>query len=121
MVPSTRVNHQRHFNRRHKGEEPMPTPTGTVTIYNGTNAIAQATLSNGSYSVSNTQLSNLPVGSNSLTASYSGDANNSPSTSPVVIEVVNPLVDSTTISLAANPNPVTQGTQVTCSGTVTPS
>jgi large repetitive protein len=98
---------------------PNPVPTGTVTILDGGNAIAVANLdSNGNYSVANTQLSTLSVGSHNLTASYSGDGNYLPSVSPVVVEVVTAVEQSSTITLSASPNPVQQGQQVTCSGTV---
>jgi|SRR5271166_6221055 len=97
----------------------MPVPTGTVSIMDGSSTIAVATLdSGGNYSIANTQLSTLSVGSHNLTAVYSGDANFLPSSSPVVVEVVNPTEQSSTTTLNVSPNPVLQGQQVTCTGTV---
>jgi len=58
--------------------------TGTVKFLDGTNPLANPTLRNGSAAI--TLL--LPVGSHSLTASYSGDSNYNPSISPAVNAVV---------------------------------
>jgi len=58
-----------------------PTPTGTVTFYSGTNAIGTATLdANGVASVT----PNLPAGTNTITATYGGDAIHTTSTSSAV-------------------------------------
>lgn len=54
------------------------TPTGSVTIFDGSTQVATATLSNGSYSAS---VSTLPVGNHSLHASYAGDGNYTSSSS----------------------------------------
>jgi hypothetical protein len=63
------------------------TPTGTVTFFNGATQIGSpATLSGGSAGVAT---STLPLGSDSITASYGGDANYSPSTSSSLTETVN--------------------------------
>jgi hypothetical protein len=63
-------------------------PTGTVRFYSGSTYLGKATLSAGtaSYTTSGKQ---LPVGSDSITASYSGDSNNDQSTSKAIIETVN--------------------------------
>jgi RHS repeat-associated protein len=55
-------------------------PTGTVTFYDGTSALGSATLTNGSASFSQAFAA---TGNHSLTASYSGDAANSPGISPI--------------------------------------
>jgi len=75
------------------------TPSGTVTIYsNGTNRLANATLdSTGTAAVACPGFSS---GSFPITAVYSGDANNSASTSPAITQVV--AVISTVTDLAAS-------------------
>ena len=92
------------------------TATGTVTFRDGSATIGSQALSNGS---ANLSTSGLAVGSHTLTAVYSGDANNSASTSPPVTELVN-KAPSTTI-LVASPNLATPGQAVTLTATVTPS
>ncbi|MFI5165653.1 MAG: beta strand repeat-containing protein [Thermoanaerobaculales bacterium] len=91
------------------------TPTGTVTfVIDGIsqapvtlNASAQATLS----------ISSLAVGSHSLTATYSGDTDNSGSTAPAFTQVVNKA--STTTALTSSLNPTVFGQSVTFTATVT--
>ena len=60
----------------------------------------------------------LPVGTNSLTAVYGGDANYVSSTSSAVQQTVAKITSNTT--LAVNPSPATLGQTVTLSATVTP-
>ena len=60
--------------------------SGTVTFYNGTTRIGTATLS---YGVAPFTTSSLPVGTDSITATYPGNANIDPCTSNVVQQVVN--------------------------------
>ena len=60
-------------------------PTGTVTVYDGTQAIAQAPVSNQGYAtLTNCESAGfcLGFGTHNLTASYSGDASLSASTTP---------------------------------------
>lgn len=88
-------------------------PSGTVTFYNGTNVIGtqQVTGTTGSVSVSFTT-----VGIQTLTANYSGDANNAAATSaPLAQDVVNP--DS--VTLASSVNPVATGVSTTLTATIT--
>jgi Bacterial Ig-like domain (group 3)/Domain of unknown function (DUF2341)/Concanavalin A-like lectin/glucanases superfamily len=64
------------------------TPTGTVSFYNGSTLIGSQALSSGSASIS---LSDLPVGTNSVTATYSGDSYYQTSTSGAVqVTIANP-------------------------------
>jgi large repetitive protein len=73
------------------------TPTGTITFYDGSTALGNAaTLTNGQASV---QVSNLSVGTHSITASYNGDASHLPSTSQPVYEAV---TGTTTLQLIAS-------------------
>ena len=57
--------------------------TGTVTFYDGSNSIGVAQLNASGGATLN--LTSLPLGAHSITATYSGDANNSPSTSAILI------------------------------------
>lgn len=70
-------------------------PIGTVTIYDGMNALGSVTLNATSGSVDSTSAkfvlnTKLSGGFRKLSAVYSGDAKNSASSSPVVTEMVNP-------------------------------
>jgi len=61
------------------------TATGTVTFKHGSTTVGTGVLSHGQATFST---STLPAGSHSLTAVYRGDANDDPSTSAAVIQVV---------------------------------
>jgi hypothetical protein len=56
------------------------------------------------------------LGTNTITATYSGDANHAPSSSTVIITV---LQDTTTATLIGTPNPATAGQTVTLRATMT--
>ena len=60
-------------------------PTGKVELKKGTMVLATATLNNAAAKLST---SALPVETNMLTASYSGDARNEASTSPAIKQIV---------------------------------
>ena len=62
-------------------------PTGKVVFKNGSTQIGAAILIGGVVTLTK---ANLPTGSLSLTARYQGDINSAKSTSPVLIQVVNP-------------------------------
>jgi hypothetical protein len=62
-------------------------PTGKVIFKNGSAQLGSATLSDG---VATLAKEHLPVGSLSITAAYMGDTQSGGSTSPVLIQVVNP-------------------------------
>ena len=91
------------------------TPSGMVTFFDGASTLGTAPLANG---VAVLTTSSLTVGSHSLTAAYGGEVLHSyaPSTSTVVMEVVNPAVTSTT--LTASPNPSVPGQSVTFTASV---
>src|SRR5208283_3102892 len=57
------------------------TPTGSVTFYDGSTALGTVTLSSKKASLKTTS---VPVGSQPITAVYSGDPNYAPSTSTVL-------------------------------------
>jgi hypothetical protein len=96
------------------------TPTGAVTFLNGTSTLGSAILSGGSASYSTAA---LPVGSDSITASYSGDGNFASTVSLALTQIVNqPSEGATATLLSSNVNPsvysqpVTFTAQVTASG-----
>jgi hypothetical protein len=91
-------------------------PTGNVTFYNGTTRLGTATLSGGDAALG---IEDIPVGSNSLTADYTGDSENGKSISPAITQTVNQT--STTLTLAATPNPSTHGHSVKFTVTLTTS
>jgi hypothetical protein len=68
------------------------TPTGRVTFKNGGVLIGSRALNNGVATLTTT---NLPVGTLSITAKYNGDTQCAKSTSPVLIQVVNPVAGKT--------------------------
>ena len=82
--------------------------TGSVTFKDGSKVLGTAALSNGSASLT---INNLAVGSHNIAAVYSGDTNDSSSTSGGVTETVNKANTTITLNSSANPgsskNPVT--------------
>jgi hypothetical protein len=105
-------------------------PTGTVTFLDGTASLGTAQLNASGGATSN--LASLPLGTHSISASYGGDANDSPSTSAVLtVSVSNPeyamVVSATSVNLApGQPSSLTvtlipengfnQPIDLTCSG-----
>jgi hypothetical protein len=89
--------------------------TGTVTFYDGTTIIGSDGLSAGTATLVTTA---LPVGSDDLTATYSGDAGDRSSTSTVLVQVVNQ--DSTGTVVTSSPNPSKTAQTVTFTATVRP-
>jgi hypothetical protein len=91
------------------------TPTGTVTFYlNGTTPIGGAVPVSGGIASTNTTA--LPQGSDSITASYSGDTNYNSSNSAPLTQVVKA---NTITALTSVPNPSVVGQSVTFNATVT--
>ena len=72
------------------------TPTGSVTFFEGSTVLGTATLSSGTGSIT---VAALPIGSNPITAIYSGDGSYNGATSPSVNEVVQDF----TITITGNP------------------
>jgi hypothetical protein len=92
----------------------LPTPTGTVTFTTGPTSLCTATLmSNGSGTCSSTA---APGGTDTISGAYSGDANFSGSNGTTSLVVEEP---SQTGQITASPSPVTVGTPVSYSATVT--
>lgn len=94
--------------------------TGTVTFYNGSSALGSASLSSGTATYSTTS---LPVGTNTVTATYAGDSTYASSTSSAVIVTVSSSSTSSSgsFSLSATDVSVSQGASGTSTVTVTPS
>jgi hypothetical protein len=94
-------------------------PTGTVTFAAGSTNLGQATLGNGKATLQTA----FPIaGSYPITAAYSGDDNNAPSTSSAVSLTVTPP-ESPSYSVSANPTTQTiaAGQSASYTITVTPS
>jgi hypothetical protein len=93
------------------------TPTGTVTLLDGTNSLASTTLpANG---VAQFSLSSLSLGSHAISASYSGDTNFAPSTAATLTETINQA--STTVTVMSGTNPSVFDQAVTFTVKVQPS
>ena len=98
-------------------------PTGTVTFKNGSTVLGSSGVDGTGHATLTT--SALPLGSDSITAAYSGDSNFNASTSAILTQTVNGNGTTTTVSSSANPSvfsqPVTFTATVTAtSGTGTP-
>jgi hypothetical protein len=89
--------------------------TGSITFFDGTSTLGTGTLSGGVATYTTTSLN---VGSHSITAVYSGDANCFGNTSPVLGQDVK-LV-TTTIKVRSSANPSKFSNSVTFTATVTP-
>jgi beta-lactam-binding protein with PASTA domain len=87
-------------------------PTGTVQFFDSATALlTPATLTGGSASVT---LSTLAAGTHTITAVYSGDGSNSPSTSSALSEVISALATSPEVTAPASISiPATQATGAT--------
>jgi hypothetical protein len=93
------------------------TPTGKVNFNWGGYSIGTATLN--SSGVATLTRSNLSADTYPLFAVYVGDANNGPSASPILNQVVQQATSTATIT--ASPNPSTQGQAVTFTAKITSS
>jgi hypothetical protein len=93
-------------------------PTGTVAFYSGSTSLGTVTLSNGQAVFPTT---NLPTGTDSLTATFTGSSNYAASTSAVISVIV--TASQPDFSMAASPAAltVTGGQTATTTLTVTPS
>jgi hypothetical protein len=89
--------------------------TGSVQFFDGAASLGSASLSLGSAVLN---VSNLAVGTHAITASYSGDDSNQPSTSAALVLTVSKA--GSAVALASAPNPSTFGGAVTLTATVSP-
>ncbi len=85
-----------------------PGVTGPVTFYEGSTPIGTAPIVNG---VATITVTTLPVGTDPITASTPGDANNNPATSPATVVTVTKTTPM--ITLASSINPSSTGQSVT--------
>jgi hypothetical protein len=92
-------------------------PSGTVSFYNGTTALGTGILS--SKGIATLSVNNLPVGANSITATYAGDANYSSINSAAT--TVNVSAISTGTTLSSSLATAAAGTAVTFTALVTAS
>lgn len=93
-----------------------PAPTGTVTFRSDAlvQPLGSGTLTNGTATLTSNA---LPVGTNHLTATYSGDTFDAGSTSSPITETVNRV--PTVTSLASSANPANAGSPLQLTATVT--
>jgi predicted secreted protein len=91
-----------------------PTATGSVQFLDGTTVLGTVTLSGGSATLAT---SSLTQGTHSITAVYSGDANDTASTSTVLSQGVKLI---TGLGVTLNPNPAAVSQTVTITGTLNP-
>lgn len=88
------------------------TVTGTVTFKNGGTVLGTANVSG---SIATFSTSNLPLGSNSITAAYNGDGNNNSSTASLTETIAK---NNPTVTVTSSPSPSSYGQTVTITGSV---
>jgi hypothetical protein len=88
--------------------------TGTVTFSNGTTPIGTGTIVNG---VATITVPSLPIGTNSITATTSGDINNNPATSLPTQVTVSKAV-AVVITLTSSVNPAAPNQAITFAATI---
>ncbi len=87
----------------------------TVTFYNGGTSIGTGTLSNG---MATLLISSLPVGTDTLTATYVSDGNFSGSTSGAVVQTISKI--PTTLQFYSSVNPSMQGAPTSLTAVLSP-
>ena len=83
-------------------------PGGTIQFFDGTTLLGTGTVNAAGVAVFT--ISSLLVGQHNIVAVYSGDANDSPSTSTSVTQIVQPI---TIVGLTSNHNPASTGAVLT--------
>ncbi len=100
------------------GFPPPPSPpTGTVQFFNGVNSLGTAVISGGQAQFTT---STLPIGTNSITATYNGDSIYFPITSAPFPQSVQKAYTTTSITVSG-PNPTVYGSSSTLLASVSPS
>ena len=89
-------------------------PTGSVTFFDGVNSLGMATVTN---SVATLTTDGLTTGWHDITVTYSGDSDNTTSTSAILKQHVRPATSNITVT--SSPNPSSFGQTVTITATVT--
>jgi hypothetical protein len=93
-------------------------PTGTVTLLDGSTSLGTASLSNGAATFT---ITSLATGAHSITASYAGDSADEASTSSAVsVQVNGAQLQSTAVTLAASPVSAVSGQAISLTASVTP-
>jgi hypothetical protein len=93
-------------------------PTGAVSFYDGATLLGAGTLNGAGKATLTT--TTLPLGPNSVTASYGGDSGDNGSVSNAVSVTVTSPVAGTATTLSASATSVVSGTPITFTATVTP-
>lgn len=81
-------------------------PTGTVTFF--ADGVAVGTVSVDAAGNATTSISSLATGTHSITATYSGDVNDSPSTSPAISLVITTIPTATALGASSTTGPNAQ-------------
>ena len=92
------------------------TPTGKVTLLDGTTTIGTFTLQSGG--VGSFSISTLTSGSHNITASYAGDSQNAASVSAVLVQIVHDQLAATATTLSSAASPTAGGAPVHLTATV---
>jgi Glycoside hydrolase family 44/Bacterial Ig-like domain (group 3) len=94
------------------------TPSGTVTLLDGSTSLGTAPLTNGAATFT---ISSLAAGTHSITASYAGDSADGASTSSAVsVQVNGAQLASTAVTLVASPVSAVSGQAIALTASVTP-
>ncbi len=100
-----------------KGQAKSRNVTGTVA-WSGNTGCSASTVTSGNPGTATCTTSTLPVGTDGITATYSGDSNHAGSTG-TLSEVVNQATASTTTTVGSSSDPSTYGQAVSFTATVT--
>ncbi len=95
------------------------TPTGTVTFKNGKGGLGKVAL-NGGIATYTTTATQLPSGTDLITAAYGGDFSHAGSASPVLTQTVSRAATTTALSSVPNPSGVNQTVALTATVTAAP-
>jgi hypothetical protein len=94
------------------------TPSGTVTLLDGSTSLGTAPLTNGAATFT---ITSLAAGTHSITASYAGDSADGASTSSAVsVQVSGAQLPSTAVTLVASPASAVSGQAISLTASVTP-
>lgn len=104
------------FTAKVKTNSGSAVPTGTITFLNGTKQLAAVAVD--STGTSTYSSSTLAAGSYTITAAYSGDANDATSTSGATSLVISAAAVATTTNLVASAATISSGASVTFTATV---
>jgi RHS repeat-associated protein len=89
-------------------------PTGSITFKDGATTLGTSTVASNKATLA---IATLSAGTHSITASYTGDGNNTSSTAAALTQTVS--IKTSAITLSSNANPSAPGNAVTLTATVT--